>query len=510
MRNLSFRRLAILVFLVFSALYVTRSYSYDALTCEGRKSFHLNENFPAKVVVISTSDYKYEDIRQMIFAILKNNDGDVKVVSIDSGNNFFRLREEIKNLDLPDGKKEKYLRAFIFVLGTARWSQDFFESFYDGFLRKPFLRMVEGYKYGDPQVGRYEGYYKTQEMISQILRNEAGVTVREAINHYSPVKSAKSGHRGGNIESTNEGHCLIGSSDLNADEWSEVAALSCSDPSYAIRIPTEWLPATHVDELLKPLPPIPQKTSCQARFFLASAEKAIEILNKYPEKLFLTSELDVNDAKSRINKTSLSHLCAAIQKKSNPNLNLPSHTVVSDFSFDAIIPPSGYQSFQMPSIADEQMAKMYDPCIRLRNGQVAELLTSDVHFRDSVELAATKERETKQAVRDAYAKTRPDCQVDFVELPALFVSSQGRFYSADRAVSVVQNFASALLPNPVNSLQIHKDLFVPDPLNADFKSYVEDQVKQAGLNPIFLDTFNLHADTGGNIHCSSQTVRACQ
>jgi hypothetical protein len=182
-------------------------------TCPLGPSQHLNENFPATTLILATNEYPESEIEKMITTLFKNNNIDrlPKIILFGSqGNIFDQLSSE---------NQQKWNAKVSTISDHVTWAQDFFEGFVNK-EGKPFIRVVKGYKKGEDH---YQSYMKAQNDLSLALDQDGiGTDTSEPINKKSELY-AKNGHKGGNIESTNEGFCLIGNSDLSESEWDDLA-----------------------------------------------------------------------------------------------------------------------------------------------------------------------------------------------------------------------------------------------------------------------------------------------
>lgn len=463
-------------------------------TCPQGPSQHLNENFPAKTLVLATDQYPTSEIEKIITTLFKNNDMDrlPKIILFGSPRNLFD--------QLSSESQQKWNAKVSTISDQITWAQDFFEGFInkDG---KPFIRLVKGYKKGEDH---YQNYMKAQKDLSIALDQDGiGTDTLEPINKKSNLY-AKNGHKGGNIESTNEGFCLIGNSDLSESEWNDLANQNCGGAENTIKLPTEWLPANHVDELVKQLPR-GEGARCQANFAISSPKKAIEILRSNPEELFFKPNLG-SDSTYMYDMSALSSLCATIlRNRGVSEQQLQSYVVPSQPNFSPISPKAGTTIFRMP-FANEKNEDLYKMCFELKNEDVLNLLSTAPQYTESLKISQGKIELAKKIVVEFYKNKRPDCLVHFVEMPTLFLVDKA-IYKQERK-SILSITSSAILPNPLNNLKINQDIFVPNSGNKSINQYVQATLSRFSLRTTFLDTFRLHVG-GGNIHCSSQTIHSC-
>lgn len=475
--------------------------SQNEIFCPQYPSQHLNENFPVKVLALSTQNYSITDLRKIFHTIFQNN-------SKELGPNIVLFNQDDKAQilfgELNPEYKEKWLNLVKEVPSLVIWAQDFFEGFVST-QGTPFIRLVRGYKMGGDK-NQYENYLSTQALLSDMFSKEFNIATQTPINDISN-EPAKNGHKGGNIESTNEGYCLIGNSDLNEKEWDALARQNCSGPENAIKLPTDWLPANHVDELIKQLPSR-NLSSCQPTFAISSPKKTMEILNLYPDERFFGSEIKT-DSTYIYDRSALSGVCATgLLKRHLTEGFFISNKILATPQFAPITPREGYTIYRMP-LSNEKNINLFEECTELRNKDILNLFQKDPYYAESLRIAQQKTEQSKKIIVDFYKSKRPDCMVHFIEMPTLFAVLKAQYYSEDRSKSVVVTTSEPILPNVLNNLKINQDVFVPNTGNKYINKYVRSALARFRLRTIFLDTFRLHV-AGGNVHCSSQTIHQCQ
>lgn len=475
--------------------------SQNEIFCPQGPSQHLNENFPAKVLVLSTQEYSITDLRKIILTLFQNNTKDMVPKII-----LFTVEDKTRILfdELSPEYKEKWLNSVKVISSQVVWAQDFFEGFVNPW-GAPFIRLLKGYKKGGDK-NQYENYFRAQTLLSDTLSKDFNISTQNSIND-SSNEAAKNGHKGGNIESTNEGYCLIGNSDLNEKEWDELAHQNCNGVENAIKLPTDWLPANHVDELIKQLPTKDVK-SCQPTFAISSPQKTMEILNMHPDERFFDSAIET-ESTYMYDRSALSGVCATILFNRHLSEGLfISNKISAAPQFSPILPREGYTTFRMP-FSNEKNIELFQKCTDLRNKDILDLFQEDPYYAESLRIAQQKTEQSKKIIADFYKSKRPDCMVHFIEMPTLLAVDQAQYYSEDRSRSVVVTTSEPILPNVLNNLKINQDVFVPNTGNKYINKYVQSALANSRLRTIFLDTFRLHV-AGGNIHCSSQTIHKCQ
>lgn len=469
--------------------FVSPSFAQSERYCSNGPSLHLNENFTTNTLAVSALSYKQEDLKELVKSLLSQNNTPQIIVydgSNKSGSIFESLSQDLKS---------KWLKHVTIFQDTVTWSQDFFESF-NTKSGSPFIRLVNGYK---KQDSHYNDYLVAQGHLTEKLK-VLGIDTREAINPEG--KTAKNGHKGGNLESTNEGYCLIGDSDLSDSELSELVNQNCGGIDNAIILPTHWLPAKHVDELIKQLPSQSQEP-CVAKFAISSSEKTLDLLESNPEELFFGSN-SISDTTKMYDRSALSAVCANLL---NQQPNIIKHALKAIDNYEPVFPQEGYIAYRLPFAKAENL-ELYKKCFEIKNKDVLHLLKNDQGYKYSLGFSKQMTMAAKKKIVNFYAQKRPDCKVSFVDMPTLFSVNTSRYFTDDRSRSIEITQSEAILPNQINNLKVGDDIFIPQSGNAAIERYIEDLYRKVGLTPHFLSTFDLHI-SGGNVHCSSQTIHSC-
>lgn len=460
--------------------------------CSVGPSQHLNENFDTSALIISSQNYDNESLAKILIPVLSDKKTP-QIIIFDREGKTTPLQENLGS----------FLRAkwsdYVTVLQDAVvWSQDFVEAFNDK-NGSAFIRLVNGYKKNGTH---FNEYVNAQTQLIEKLRN-LGISIQQPIN---PGDSpAKNGHKGGNIESTNEGFCLIGNADLTDSDWNEIATQNCGGPENTIKLQTNWLPANHVDEFIKQLPN-GSTNSCDATFAISSPQKTLELLELKPEELFFNS--GINALNTRMyDRSALGQICAMIMHKQYPQ-DIKFNQFRSQDNYEPIYPQEGYVEYRLP-FANETNTALYSQCFKIKNKDVVKLFKSDEKLKYSLSYSQKVTNESKKAIARFYMKKRPDCKVSFIEMPTLFSINKSRYYTEDRSHNVEITSSEAILPNPINNLKVGSNVFIPNTANESVNKYVEQIYKNYELNPIFLNAFDLHINQG-NIHCSSQTIHSCK
>ncbi|OQW47625.1 MAG: hypothetical protein A4S09_15035 [Proteobacteria bacterium SG_bin7] len=468
--------------------------------CPMGPSQHLNENFNTNTVIVAVDEYPVSEIEKIILTVLQNNlEKDTpKIILLGTKGELLSIYKKLE----PE-YKEKWDKFVTLIDRDVTWAQDFFEAFIDS-NGQPFIRMVSGYKKnGKPYI--YEKYAEVQSLLSTQFK-AFNIPVQTPINIYSGQPS-KNGHKGGNIESTNEGFCLIGDSDLTDTEWNELAIQNCGGPKNTIKLPTNWLPALHVDELIKQLPNS-NSSLCEATFAIASPSKAIEILRYHLQDPFFRAQ-EKSDSDFMFDRSELSQICATIlatKEKFQEDI-FRRQIITASPTFEPISPRAGTKIYRVP-ITNKRNDDLYAACSTLRNEEIVELFDSDPYYMESLRRSEDYIQKAKQVITEFYKERRPDCTVRFIELPSLFIVDSAKYFSEDKTLSIISTISRPILPNVLNNLKINKDIFVPSTGNNYFDDYVRSVYEVFKLRTHFLNTFRLHV-AEGNIHCSSQTVHYC-
>lgn len=483
----------ILSFIICLTIFAPiRALSQDETLCSVGPSLHLNENFNTTALIISSQNYDKDSLAKILIPVLSDKNTP-QIIVFDRDGKTDSLQE---NLGSPF--RAKWSEHVTVFQDAVVWSQDFIESFNDK-NGSAFIRLVNGYKKND---SHFNEYTNAQAHLIEKLKS-LGISIRQPINPGD--LPAKNGHKGGNIESTNEGFCLIGNADLTANEWNELATQNCGGPENTVRLQTDWLPAKHVDELIKQLPNM-SRNSCDATFALSSPQKALELLESQPEDLFFDSGIVTLNTKM-YDRSALGQICANIMHAQFPQ-DIGADHLRPQSNYEPIYPTQGYVEYRLP-FANETNTALYGQCFKIKNKDVVNLFKSDEKLKYSLSYSQKITNESKKAIVSFYTKKRPDCKVTFVEMPTLFSIDTSRYYNEDRSYNIDVTNSEALLPNPINNLKVGRNIFIPNSANKSVNKYVEEVYKRYGLNPTFLNTFDLHINQG-NIHCSSQTVHSCK
>ncbi|MCK6599057.1 MAG: hypothetical protein L6Q37_11890 [Bdellovibrionaceae bacterium] len=466
--------------------------SQDKTTCSNGPSLHLNENFDTITLVISAQNYDEITLSKIIVPVL-SDEKNPQIIIFDRDGKTNSIYQSL-NFNL----KNKWLEYITVFQNAVVWSQDFFEAFNDK-KGSAFIRLVNGYKKNDSHFKEYE---KAQFNLQEKLKS-LGISHQQQINIGD--QQAKNGHKGGNIESTNEGFCLIGDADLTDSEWADLAKQSCGGPLNSIKLSTNWMPANHVDELIKQLPSLSKKT-CNAKFAISSPQKTLDLLEVYPEDLFFDSGVQFFNTKM-YDRSALGQICA-MHLRERFKSYIWGNQLKPQANYEPIHPKEGYIEYRLP-FANEKNTNIYSECFQIKNKDIVKLYRSDEKLQYSLEYAQKITNESKKIILNFYKNRRPDCDVSFIEIPTLFSIDTSRYYSEDRTFSVIVTKSEAILPNGINNLKVGKNIFIPNTGNKSVNEYMEKVYKTNGLIPTFLNTFDLHINQG-NIHCSTQTIHTCE
>jgi len=238
----------------------------------------------------------------------------------------------------------------------------------------------------------------------------------------------------------------------------------------------------------------------------SSPKKAIELLNENPEDIFFNAQsFSIN---SRMyDRSELNSICATLLSKSNSE-GLMENTLKPIQNYEPISPKEGYKEYRLP-FAGEQNAELYRKCFEIKNKDVVALFKGDEGFIYSLKFSQEKSEQAKKIINTFYKANRPDCKVSFLEIPTLFSVNTSKYYSEDKSFNIKLTQSQAILPNTINNLKIGNNVFIPNTGNTAINAYMNVLYKNSNLNPVFLDSFDLHI-TGGNIHCSTQTIHTCK
>lgn len=111
-------------------------------------------------------------------------------------------------------------------------------------------------------------------------------------------------------------------------------------------------------------------------------------------------------------------------------------------------------------------------------------------------LKALAQNAEQQRIRAALKVTREQLRAelgiedsDILALPALFEDGL------------------AVIPNPVNSLVVGKQIFVPDPCFTPFRHQLASKLSELGLTVHFLDIWEPYHTASGELHCGTNALR---
>ena len=86
----------------------------------------------------------------------------------------------------------------------------------------------------------------------------------------------------------------------------------------------------------------------------------------------------------------------------------------------------------------------------------------------------------------------------------------GQIVQGKNGMELPNAMGLSILPNPTNAISVNDTIITPDPSNAAFKKYLEEEYRKRGLNPEFVDTWDYAHQGSGNLHCATNTNHICR
>ncbi len=381
------------------------------------------------------------------------------------------------------------------------WLQDFFEVFNreNGDI---FFRNVENHPRAPFQMSDIDSVLTANGFSSLPPLNVSG---RDG-NDRDPKAMPIGGHDGGNIEALPEGICVLGDDQFESlESWQHYARQTCGDLDRVLMAPTYWLAMGHADELTRVLP-TPRKRAqdndskkdqCLHAIALPNHAHAIALLASQPEQDFLNAETK------------------AILLK-NPSAFSGGDWSLAEFC--ALWKPDRFTSIR----SDEERTRL---CISMKNRDVIETYQKEPELTLMAELIDQELNDYRRRIREAIQSRRPDCRVEFVDLPTLYMagatttqSSQMPNWPYQRSSLnhrgqlhyLDKNLAITLLPNMAGGINVNHSVLTPDPGNDLFRNDVRTQYLKYDVNIEYVDVLLTGHRGLGSLHCMVHSVHACE
>lgn len=471
------------------------------------------ENYPVGAVVVSDQGYFGRDSNFTVDFVAKTLSGagpNIPLVLLPvSDETFEKIKSNINSLSIPAQQKARYLKSLAQIPSQSyMWQRDYFYSFINPTTGSPVLRTVVGYSRKastDPEA--------VEKLVQATA--DCGFSMGEPLrNNFGKLVS---GTYGGNIQMLPGGICALGTDGFESKKaWSDYADQFCQKGSdNRIEVPTSWLNIGHTDEIMKVVRNKTVAAPCDFSVVLASPRKATELLGRNLDRPFIKLPPAPNESPtsllmlSRKNFHGMTELCKRFQDlKRTPGQTPTTPKAPTE-------PSRGvskiYDSFfSSIAFADESTDDIGPKdCSKITNGEVLRLLQSDINFKTYNDLIQKEMDKLSQEVHKKLKKKLPQCNIDIVETPDLFLGGSG--VRDNKITKLPKEMGWSILPNPTNSVSINDTLISSEPLNEAFREYLEEIYKNRGLNPEFVNTFDYSHRMGrGNLHCVTNTLHVCK
>jgi hypothetical protein len=256
-----------------------------------------------------------------------------------------------------------------------------------------FRRLVRNKKFSDSSIGHIDSkpYMWLQDLI-EFAETTSGPTAVVSYGNLTMIDTVKNmvrsvnskdpeirilkskavhGTGGGNIEKWPGQIGVLGSSDFETDQSMTEFARQIFPTETFLKIPTSWLTIGHVDEVVKLLEYKPNNR-CELLFLINSPDKALEILDKHANQIFL-DELEYH----------------------------------------------GKRISEIKSI--QQLCQQGDlDCKRPRNGAIRSVLSRG-QLKAALDVAKLNLLSIKEAIIDKYKAQLPNCSVRWIEAPSIYL-----------------------------------------------------------------------------------------
>ena len=473
------------------------------------------ETYPVGAIVVSDigyagpeSGFAAEVVTKSLMAAGENNPLIILPVT---DNTMDRVRSRIDELPISETLKQKYKKSLVQIkTGSFTWQQDYMQPFTDPKTGKIILREVDRYA---KIAGRGRLESSVKDIVS--LGKACGFTQGPPLT--TSGEELPSGAFGGNIETLPAGICLLGDDNFKKPEaWEEYANQVCSpDPANRIQVPTSWLAVGHTDEVMKLVRNKNAQAPCDFSVAIASPNTALEILRKNPKEPFLdfsgvrgvqTGSLTDDRINQNDKMVELCKKVAALRQNSQPNnsKNRPEGGVSKLFRFESLF-------FTHAQAGGFLTGPSFDPkdCENMTNDEVYRVYSMDPALKVYNQLVQEKMDALKLDVTKKLKAKLPQCETDFIDFPNLFSGAVPVEVEPGKN-QLPKGFGGSLLPNPTNAISVNDTVISPNPSNASFKKFMQDEYSKRGLKSEFIDTYEYSHVKGGNLHCATNTFPLCK
>lgn len=476
---------------------------------EGRTNI-LDERYPVVAAVVSDAksdgDFAVKYVVDFVQKVLQSSpDSPPKILMPVTESTFDEVVANINRVQKDKVIRAKWLAALKRVNSDMiRWQQDYFEAFSDS--------------QGKITVKQFDKYDRVLPSAVSKLVAASGICEVTQGDHLTSRSDEVSGMYGGNLEPLPSGLCAFGDDHfLHENHWKAYAKQICDgDESRILKVPTYWLAVGHSDEILKTIPDAAKSEPCNYSFAISSPDKALELLKANPEDRFIDKPKSALSEYANYNDFwVLNEICKAYLERKKIEYKYPS----------AEQPPAQLES-AMPisrDIASQQTSALSPRpspsplqhlCQNLKNKDIYELFANSREYKDYTQLVQKEMNGLKANLTAKMKAKSPECGVDFIDVPQLFVFDGAKIVKPDRHDSstwrLPKEFGRSVLPNPTNSFAINNTLIAPDPYNKSFRKYLTEEYAKRGQKAEYIDTFDYTHIQGGNVHCASHEIRGCR
>lgn len=483
--------------------------------CPAKNAEILPDHFPASILTVSSwapySGYDPQLSAAVIGRVLKHSGTRKPLITVSMDEEqYSKTVASILRQASSESEANEWRRHIVRVnQNTFAWQQDLFQPFVDP-IGRTVLRKAQGF---DERIS-------FPDLVQSI--QACGVSMGEDLprtrhsgkrgERYSGVQNV---FEGGNLEALPGGACLIG--DADGDER-RIRSESKSFCPKAVVVPTDWLNVGHVDELIRVVRNPKKQAPCNFAIAVADPEAGLKALRdgakREPRSEFFESKIpNLRDSSGNEMSQVIAGICQRARqnrKKIQPQ---------ESESEGAILENSGawIRSLQFSvsaAIAQEQdlvqASEMSRRCDGVTNAEALRVLETDRQFMQYQQNIIKKMAKTKELIRDQIRRDIPSCQVDFIEFPVLFASTKGTRPSQG-AIGLPKQHLESVFPNPINGISLESALLTSDPLNSVFRSEIRAALDRHGITVDFVNTYHyMNFSQGGNLHCITNTVRACR
>lgn len=481
----------------------------------GEKTQLIAENYYPAMAVSVTDQFGQDFFVSFVMKALRAQPDRPPQFLVSAGSGSMSELKAAIEKEAPDAKtRERWLSALTSISGkTWEWQQDFYQPGVDPKTGRPVLREATVFR----ETMASSPYFSWIPRIGNLIAGTPFENVAKAASDSCGIEtgdeipysgSPQVGHKGGNIEATVGGLCLIGDAAFSNFQWTDLAEKSCGKASRALRVPTQFLASGHADEVIATIRAPNRKAPCDSVILLASPRAALDALAKDRQSPFLSFSgateaqhaeryLSENLQYAYLCREVLGYLRAHPRTPQNPPAPARRNKKVTWLTM--AVPTALAESAQETATGED--------CTRITNGDVW-----DYFSKSKSDLAKTNE--LIQSQMDAFKTTlakrlkavQPACTPEIIDAPDLFT---GHVYESGGTTRLGQAWSRSIFPNPTNSTQFGSTLIAPDPGNSAARADLKKKLDDLGVQLETIDTTALHSQVG-NIHCATNVIRYCR